>query len=215
MDKKLKKSEIDFRTTSNLLALKWRDKRDVFMLSIFHNSEFICTGKKNYNTQEFIRKPKCTVDYNLSMGAVDKCDMVVSSIKSIRKSIKWYKKYFFHLLDIAVWNSYCLYKYKTRKNISVAAYHLQLIRQILRKYHKDDFRQSAPRSADKYPLRLTSRHFPAIYTSANIKQKSGLRKCTVCTQNGVQRQTHYQCKTCDVGLCVHPCFETFHTKLHY
>jgi len=215
MDKKLKKGEIDFRTTSNLLALKWRDKRDVFMLSTFHNSEFICTGKKNYKTQEFIRKPKCIVDYNLSMGAVDKCDMVVSSIKSIRKSIKWYKKYFFHLLDIAVWNSYCLYKYKTRKDISIAAFHLQLIRQILRKYHKDDFRQSAPRSADKYPLRLTGRHFPAIYTSANIKRKSGLRKCIVCTQNGVQRQTHYQCKTCDVGLCVHPCFETFHTKLHY
>ena len=61
MDKKLKKGEIDFRTSSNMLALKWRDKRDVFMLSTFHNSEFICTGKKNYKTQEFIRKPKCIV----------------------------------------------------------------------------------------------------------------------------------------------------------
>ena len=115
------------------------------MLSTFHNSEFICTGKKNYKTQEFIRKPKCIVEYNSSMGAIDKCDMVVSSIKSIRKSIKWYKKYFFHLLDIAVWNSYCLYKYKTRKNISVANYHLELIRQILQKYHKDDFRQGVSR----------------------------------------------------------------------
>ncbi|XP_063974309.1 LOW QUALITY PROTEIN: piggyBac transposable element-derived protein 4-like [Diachasmimorpha longicaudata] len=191
IDRKLKKGEVDFRTSSNLLALKWRDKRDVFMLSTFHTRELICTGKRNYTTQELIRKPKCIVDCNSSMEAVDKCDMVISSIKSIRKSIKWYKP------------------------PMVAAFHLELIRQILRKYHKDDFRQSAPRSADKYPLRLTGRHFPAIYTSEKTKRKSGLRKCVVCTKNGVQRQTHYQCKTCEVGLSIYPCFENYHTKIHY
>lgn len=215
LNKKLNRGEIEFRTSNNLLALKWRDKKDVFMLSTFHNNEFVSTGKKNYKTQEFINKPKCIVDYNHSMGAVDKCDMVISSIQSIRKSMKWYKKYFFHLLDIAVWNAYCLYKHKTHKNISIAAFHLQLIRQILSKYHKENLRQSSPRSADKYPFRLTDRHFPAIYTSRNTKRKSNLRKCVVCSKNGVQRQTHYQCKICDVGLCVCPCFETFHTKLYY
>nr|XP_046473271.1 piggyBac transposable element-derived protein 4-like [Neodiprion pinetum] len=215
MDRKLEKGEVDFRTSSNLLALKWRDKTDVLMLSTFHTSEFISTGKRNYRTQEIVYKPKCIVDYNLSMGAVDKCDMVISSIKSIRKSIKWYKKYFFHLLDIAVWNSYCLYKYKTEKDISIAAFHLELVRQIFRKYHKNDVRHSGPKSADKYPLRLTGRHFPAIYTNEKTKRKSALRKCVVCIKNGVQRQSHYQCKTCDVGLCVYPCFQTYHTKLHY
>ena len=90
------------------------------------------------------------------------------------------------MLDIALWNSYCLYKYKTRKDILVAAFHFELIGQILWKYYKDDFRQSAPRSADKYPLRLTGRHFPEIYTSEKTKQKNGLRKYIVCSQNGVQ-----------------------------
>ncbi|XP_046827843.1 piggyBac transposable element-derived protein 4-like [Vespa crabro] len=215
LNKKLNRGEIEFRTSNNFLALKWRDKKEVFMLSTFHNNEFVSTVKKNYKTQEFINKPKCIVDYNNSMGAVDKCNMVISSIQSIRKSMKWYKKYFFHLLDIVVWNAYCLYKHKTHKNISIAAFHLQLIRQILSKYHKENLRQSSPRSADKYPFRLTDRHFLAIYTSRNTKRKSNLRKCVVCSKNGVQRQTHYQCKICDVGLCVCPCFETFHTKLYY
>ncbi|KAL6419646.1 hypothetical protein ACFW04_011300 [Cataglyphis niger] len=125
------------------------------------------------------------------------------------------KKYFFHLLDIAVWNAYCLYKYKTHKNISIAAFHLELIRQILEKYRKENLRQSGQRSEDKYPFRLIDRHFPAIYTSTKTTRKSALRKCIVCSKNGVQRQTHYQCKICDVGLYVCPCFETFHTKLHY
>ncbi|CAK9820024.1 hypothetical protein ANTQUA_LOCUS10412 [Anthophora quadrimaculata] len=42
-----------------------------------------------------------------------------------------------------------------------------------------------------------------------------MENCVVCSKNGVQRQTHYQCNICDVGLCVCPCFKTFHTKLHY
>ncbi|CAK9796635.1 PiggyBac transposable element-derived protein 4 [Anthophora quadrimaculata] len=167
LNKKLNTGEVEFRTTNNLLALKWRDRKDVFMLSTFHTNELISTGKRNYKTHEFILKPKCIVDYNSSMGAVDKCDMVISFIKSIRKSIKWYKKYFFHLLDIAVWNAYCLYKYKTHKNISIAAFHLELIRQVLGKYRKENLRQSGPRSEDKYPFKLTDRHFPAIYTSTN------------------------------------------------
>jgi hypothetical protein len=33
------------------------------------------------------------------MAAVDKTDMLQSSIESIRKTVKWYKKVFFHLLD--------------------------------------------------------------------------------------------------------------------
>ncbi|KAI4485622.1 hypothetical protein M0802_012663 [Mischocyttarus mexicanus] len=52
-------------------------------------------------------------------------------------------------------------------------------------------RQSDPKSADKYPLWLTARLFPAPYTSQKIKRQSGLRKCVVCTKNGVTRQSHY------------------------
>lgn len=34
------------------------------------------------------------------MGTVDKCDMVLNIIESVRKTTKWYKKEtFFHLLD--------------------------------------------------------------------------------------------------------------------
>lgn len=46
MDKELKKGELNFRTSSNLLALKWRDKGDVFILSSFHTSAFMCTERE-------------------------------------------------------------------------------------------------------------------------------------------------------------------------
>lgn len=132
MDKKLKKGEAGFWSSECLLAMKWHDKREVYMLSTLHTEEFVDT-KIHYRTKEMIIKPKCVVDYNRSMGAVDKIDMIISTIHSQRKNFKWYEKYFFHLLDLCIWNSYSLYKLKSGKYISMAKFHLELIRQILRR----------------------------------------------------------------------------------
>ncbi|KAG8239353.1 hypothetical protein J437_LFUL017966 [Ladona fulva] len=44
------------------------------------------TGKKDRRTGEDIKKPLCVADYNSCMGAIDKADMMLSSIGSIRKS---------------------------------------------------------------------------------------------------------------------------------
>jgi len=45
------------------------------------------------------------IDYNANMGLVDKSDMQISCNTTSRKSIKWYKKFFFHLLDMLGLNS--------------------------------------------------------------------------------------------------------------
>ena len=52
----------------------------------------------------------CVQDYNTNMGGVDCSDHLLSYCSTPRKTIKWYKKIFFHLLDIAVMNSYVLFK---------------------------------------------------------------------------------------------------------
>ena len=68
------------------------------------------TGKKDRITGEVARKTKCVSNYNHYMGAVDKTDMMLSSIELVRKSIKWYKKFFFHMVDLGLLNAHSLYK---------------------------------------------------------------------------------------------------------
>ncbi|XP_046398242.1 piggyBac transposable element-derived protein 4-like [Ischnura elegans] len=97
MEEKLKKGELRFRSSEKLLALKWCDKREVWMLSTCHSAGVIETTKKDRQTGVVTKKPECIVDYNRFMGAVDKADMMLSSIESVRKSLKWYKKFFFPL----------------------------------------------------------------------------------------------------------------------
>ncbi|CAG5123949.1 unnamed protein product [Candidula unifasciata] len=47
IDEKLKKGEISSKSASSLLAMKWYDKREVWMLTTCHNSDMVTTGKKD------------------------------------------------------------------------------------------------------------------------------------------------------------------------
>ena len=48
-------------------------------------------------------------DYNLHMGYVDKGDRMANSYSMSRRTFKWTKKLFFHLLELAILNGYILH----------------------------------------------------------------------------------------------------------
>jgi len=94
MSRKLKIGEVETAANGTLLALKWKDQRDVFMLSSIHSNIMADTGKRT-PTNDIIKKPQCIVDYNMKMGAIDHIDMQMSFTECVRKTVKWYKNYFF------------------------------------------------------------------------------------------------------------------------
>lgn len=51
-----------------ITVLKWKDKRDVLMLSTKHSNEFCTVQKKNGKS---VRKPKMVVAYDKAKGTVD------------------------------------------------------------------------------------------------------------------------------------------------
>ncbi|KAJ8334055.1 hypothetical protein SKAU_G00413740 [Synaphobranchus kaupii] len=97
--KKMKRGEVTFRENGTQLAVKWQDKRDVNFLRTVHPSSMAQSGRLDHFTGEPKVKPACVLDYNKKMGAVDRADMITSFVDCARKSTKWYKKLFFHLLD--------------------------------------------------------------------------------------------------------------------
>ncbi|KAL4091617.1 hypothetical protein QTP88_026276 [Uroleucon formosanum] len=73
--KKLKRAEvISMRSFSNILVLKWKDKRDLYMLSTKHNSEMISID----HCGKYIEKPKVVIDYNLGKSSIDLSDQLSS-----------------------------------------------------------------------------------------------------------------------------------------
>ena len=57
------------------LALKWREKRDVMMLSTFHDTSMVAKTRRSRAVEggtEEVQKPAVVEDYNQHMGGVDK-----------------------------------------------------------------------------------------------------------------------------------------------
>ena len=109
---KLAQGQQAYKTTGELLALKWMDKREVHMLTTLHEPIMVETEKNDRETGKKIKKPLCITQYNKNMRAVDQVDMQNSFSKCLRKTLKLYKKLFFHLFDITVQNSYAFFNIK-------------------------------------------------------------------------------------------------------
>lgn len=60
------------------------------------------------------------------MGSVDKSDMILSSTETVRKSMKRYKKTFFHLFDLAVLNASIPYNQLNQKKHSVREFQMEM-----------------------------------------------------------------------------------------
>jgi len=54
-------------------------------------------------------KPQIMLHYNRHMGYVDKGDRMANSYSIVCRTLQWMKKLFFHLLVLAVLNSYILH----------------------------------------------------------------------------------------------------------
>ena len=154
LGQKLKKGEIQIAHNDVWLVLKWLDKREVYMITTVHRVEFGTTGKKNWKTGEDIIKPVCICDYNKNMGGIDNIDRQLSLSQTIRKTMKWYKKLFFHLVDLSLSNARVLYYQNTKTKLSFSEFRLEVVRGLLNfEAEEHSF------SVGSTYLRLTGRHF--------------------------------------------------------
>lgn len=66
------------------------------------------------------------------MSGIDRCDQMVSYKSSPRKTIRWYKKVVFHLLNISLLNAYFLYKTTlTTSNFHFLNFHEAIVKKLI------------------------------------------------------------------------------------
>ncbi|XP_063597902.1 piggyBac transposable element-derived protein 4-like [Penaeus indicus] len=134
------RGEVSACHKNNMMCFKWSAKRMVHMLTSIHKNEIIQTEKRDYSTGEPIRKPEAVVDYTRKMRIIDKADMLLSCVDSLRKSIKWYKILFFHIVDMARLNSYYMYLVKTGNRPSFLEFNHTMLHQMLVRYREQQVR---------------------------------------------------------------------------
>jgi len=219
---KLKKGEVRTLSSKGILSLRWHDKKDVYILSTKHSkAEMVDTGKprrKKGGEAETVLKPTCVLEYNRGMGGVDKQDQSLACFPLMRKCTKGYKKIFFYMFDVAIYNAYVLYsKLPTSQKQSIVNFRLNIAEDMLCNLSLPDYPTRGRRSQSECPTRLQAKHwahFPEHIPATNKKQHPA-KRCHVCVKHNIRSETTWQCKTCLVPLHITKCFEMYHTLQNY
>ena len=207
------------------MTMRWNDpyktksNKVVSLMSTRHTGAVIDSGKIHHSTDRPILKPDVIVSYNKSMGGVDNLSRVIVPYTLARKGVKWYRKIAEVFLDFTVYNAFIVYK---KLNPGKKTTHLQFRQEIINQIITFFVCRSQSNNRGRgfaftphlNPLRLKGKHFlKPIPTMPGKTVKR--RKCIRCTAMGKRKDTSYECRKCNVSLCLDPCFEIYHTKRHY
>lgn len=204
--KKLNQGEVTHYKNGNILGIKWQDKRCVSLLTTIHDASMTRITRRSRRATggvQDIYKPTAIDKYNHFMGGVDRADQLVTYYGFCHFTKKWWKRIFFHLLDTTIVNAYILYKQAhPNNNLSHLDFRICIAEALLLEQPAFTVGTSRPTSVDT-PIRLMNvgQHFP---------EPSSRRRCKVCDKRPV-----FKCGSCDVTLCVHPCFKKYHTLKKY
>lgn len=131
-------------------------------------------------------QPQAVATYNKYMNAVDRSDQILATNNVLRKCLRWWKTLFFHLIDIAVVNSFILFRehqvnfpdvegLRKPSSYSLASFREEIVRQLC------DFTEYVPPVYSNVkppapPGQFETVHLPVF---SDIK-----RNCVVCYKQG-------------------------------
>lgn len=209
---KLKHGEIIARQANNITVLKWHDKRDVLMMSTFHDSEMVDTGKTD-RQRNTVLKPTAVLDYNKWKQGIDVSDQMSTYYSPLRKSLIWYKKVAIELIfGSIVVNSQLLFNNITSQKLSLLQFTQELVRSLL------DLPNELPN-----PTTPISNNIHFLEKIPRKEDNKIVRKrCTECykglkntagtsTASRKTKQVDTECKICEKAFCI-PCFAATHTR---
>lgn len=201
---KLKKGETIARYAEGVVVGKWRDKRVVSYISTEFENEMV-TSLNRVNLER--TKPLPIVQYNHFMKGVDRADQMMSYYPCERKTLRWYKKIFVHVLQMLLSNAHYLYN-ETRVASGQSKMHLY------------DFRNAVVDSllpdVSPPPRPLKRKSVPHVPSRITEKAKCGKRfknkRCRVCSKKNITKKVVWHCTECEdqPGLCVPTCFDDWH-----
>ena len=213
---KLQNDETRAFRDGSLLTVAWRaatKKKPLVMLSSSCPHEMV-TVRSRRTTQQ---KPLVVDRYNHSMNGVDRADQYTVYYSFVRRSVKWWRKVFFWVMEVAIVNSYILHKFTSQRPQTHLEYRRSLVRSLAAAYV-----QSAPPRVPgrrKRPRQPQHGDPERLNRQPHFLERGSQRDCTVCSSqySGHRHRTTYFCKTCPSHppLCPAACFEQYHTMEDY
>lgn len=233
------------RGTSDMLVhhdekfalIKWMDKKGITMMSSAHGTDptDMC---QRYNKKDKkyiqVKRPMVIKKYNEKMGGIDLFDRMMSYCPIKARTKKWTIRTIFHLIDMAVVNSWLQLKLDLqikgtqRKNIpQLRKFKLLLGESLIYSEsgsdssHSDEDQENNEVEQDLVPSQTKKRKLPVALPSEGMRKKGidhlpimeNIPNWQKCRKPGCKERTRTKCKKCNIFLCLVPkrnCFTSYH-----
>lgn len=202
----------------------YKDNSNVVLLSTFVGEE------PRKDVRRYDRKKKEHIEvpcpaivsaYNSHMGNVDLLDSNIGRFRIRMKSRKWYFRLFYHLVDLAVINSWILHRrvaeQKNETAMTQKKFRVDLLQSLLKIGPKPQ-KRGRPRSTDIVEEKRVK--YKASTLPTQDIRKDPLhhwpvwrQKRTTCKFPDCRGYTYVACEKCTVNLCLNKdknCFKAFH-----
>ena len=222
-----RRGDILFRKCGSLTAVRWKDKRDVTAISTLHGNDVTIIPARR-DEQKSVRKPKMIVDYNSHMGGVDLLDQLLCYYTVGRRTLKWWKRVFWRLVELCITNALVLYKENSGRSIEQKTFREELIMQLTepqrnRRIHRcvpvnNVLQENRMRTSLRGQVRVATARTTGIHHHTTTKDGGIRRTCRVCGYQRKadgkksQKKTNNFCITCKAYLHRSNCWNLWHSK---
>ena len=224
--KNAERGDVRWVRNSHVLALQWIDCKPVSILTTLYsaNDQVSCkrkAKKRGVHSKLTVPQPLAIHEYNQYMNGVDRSDQMLAYHNVSRKCYRWWKILFFHLVDMAVVNSFLLFQnYRSQKpevealqrraNYCLRDFREALVRQILGWQEYDD----PPMHNSGVKRTPCESEFAVVHLPVMSERR---RNCVVCYREGrgaKKVQTYCSAPQCQRHMHITAgmnCFETWHS----
>ncbi|XP_072141062.1 piggyBac transposable element-derived protein 3-like isoform X2 [Dermacentor andersoni] len=217
-------SEMMVRDDGKQILVRWYDNKAVTLMSSIHGKQAEDSCLKSYSKEKKcvgVAMPNIVQLYNSNMRRVDMACRMISRYRMKARVKKWTIRCFFHLIDMALSNSWLLYRrdmcsqQKRAKDIlkfrlSVAEALMTKAEEGTSKSDSDTDGQPATKRASPPPLQATLKGIDHLPRLADVPNASR------CRMKGCNMKTKFFCVKCKLFYCItkeRRCFEKVHSLL--
>lgn len=206
-NKKLKSGEHVIRENGQgISVIKWRDKRDVLLLSTKHSDAIVPTTNRLGNIRH---KPQIVVAYNQGKSAVDLSDQLTAYQSPLRKTVKWYRKLAIEIiLNTAMVNAWVMYREVSKENIKLLEFRKKVTYKLCESRPTEillEPTQKEKRKRHEIGTKPYNKRRPCMKCYEKVKSESGWK-----IARNIKRIRTY-CQSCpdEPSLCLE-CFNAVH-----
>ena len=203
------------------------------MISRLHTAEVTETTSRKMGVAK--KKPECIIDYNTRMHGVDTADQYLVYYPFICKTVQWSKNVFFYLLQCCLFNSYATF---SKNNPNSRKSFLDFMSDntenlihtsgaVSSPSSSSDELQGSSRTPTPTPTKCAPKNdspgrldgklknHKLVHIPPTKNDKTPTRKCRVCVQKNIKKETRFLCAQCGVPLHPEGCYKRYHTLKLY